>query len=110
SADLNSHVRTVENLTKHLTRSGFEVTKESLTGLFFQLSLPNPESYPFVNVLRQLDFCMEAGDYKRRLLRPNHLKATKHLENHLLVLIRVLLDCSATSRSGVPSAEPEIMP
>ena len=64
SADLNSHSCKVKNLTKHLTRSGFQVTKESLTGLFFQLSLPNPESYPFFNVLRQLDFCMEAGDYK----------------------------------------------
>ncbi|KNZ64660.1 uncharacterized protein VP01_10062g1, partial [Puccinia sorghi] len=64
SADLDSHFRKVKNLTKHLTRSGFEVTEESLTGLFFQLSLPNPESYPFVNVSRQLDFHMEAGDYK----------------------------------------------
>ncbi|KNZ47747.1 uncharacterized protein VP01_6187g2 [Puccinia sorghi] len=64
SADLNSHFHKVENLTKRLMRSGFEVTEESLTGLFFQLSLPNPESYPFVNILRQLDFCMEAGDYE----------------------------------------------
>ncbi|KNZ51840.1 uncharacterized protein VP01_378g8 [Puccinia sorghi] len=64
SADLDSHFRKVENLVKQLTRSDFQVTEESLTGIFFQLSLPNPETYPFVNVSRQLDFRMEAGDYQ----------------------------------------------
>ncbi|KNZ63365.1 uncharacterized protein VP01_1154g5 [Puccinia sorghi] len=64
SADLDSHFRKIENLVKQLTRSDFQVTEESLTGLFFQLSLPNPESYPFVNVSRQLDFRMEAGNYR----------------------------------------------
>ncbi|KNZ49052.1 uncharacterized protein VP01_523g7 [Puccinia sorghi] len=64
SADLDSHFSKVKNLTQRLMRSGFEVTKESLTGIFFQLSLPNPESYPFVNISRQIDFHTEAGDYK----------------------------------------------
>ncbi|KNZ48973.1 uncharacterized protein VP01_528g4 [Puccinia sorghi] len=75
-----------ENLTKKLTRLGFlpnqkamrlaEMSSpirmlqchilpcDSLMGLFFQLSLPNPESYPFVNMSRHQDFQMETGDYQ----------------------------------------------
>ncbi|KNZ52042.1 uncharacterized protein VP01_3714g1 [Puccinia sorghi] len=63
SADLDSHFHKGKNLVKKLTKSNFQVMEEPMTGLFFQLSLPNPESYPFVNFSCQLDFCMEAGDY-----------------------------------------------
>ncbi|KNZ49593.1 uncharacterized protein VP01_4917g1 [Puccinia sorghi] len=36
--------------------------KDQKHGLLFHLSLPNLESFPFVNVACQLDLCMEQGD------------------------------------------------
>ncbi|KNZ64055.1 uncharacterized protein VP01_10729g1, partial [Puccinia sorghi] len=58
SAHLDSHFHKVENLVKQLTRSDFQVTEESLTGIFFQLSLPNTETYPREIIkLRTLIFC-----------------------------------------------------
>ncbi|KNZ52142.1 uncharacterized protein VP01_3678g1, partial [Puccinia sorghi] len=62
AADLDTHFRKVENMVKTLFRSGFNLSEESFIGLFFHLSLPNVETFPFVNVARQLDLRMEHGN------------------------------------------------
>ncbi|KNZ53482.1 uncharacterized protein VP01_3229g6 [Puccinia sorghi] len=49
-------------MVKNLFRSGFVVSEESFIGLLFHLSLPNLESFNFVNVACQLDLRMEQGD------------------------------------------------
>ena len=59
SADLDAHFRIIENKVNQLFRSGFTLTKESFIGLLFHLSLPNLESFPFVNVARQIDQRMD---------------------------------------------------
>ncbi|KNZ50677.1 uncharacterized protein VP01_4296g1, partial [Puccinia sorghi] len=66
NADLDAHFRRIENLVKNLLRSGFVLSEESFTGLLFHLSLPNLESFPFVNVARQIDLRMEQGDLNVR--------------------------------------------
>ncbi|KNZ46975.1 uncharacterized protein VP01_6782g1, partial [Puccinia sorghi] len=61
SADLDANFRRIKNMVKNLIQSGFFLLEESLIGLFFHLSLPNLESFPFVNVAQQLDLHMEQG-------------------------------------------------
>ncbi|KNZ50334.1 uncharacterized protein VP01_4485g1 [Puccinia sorghi] len=48
-------------MVKNLFWSGFVLSEESLIGLFFHLFLQNLESFPFVNVARQLNLRMEQG-------------------------------------------------
>ncbi|KNZ59974.1 uncharacterized protein VP01_1633g4 [Puccinia sorghi] len=62
AANLDTHFWKIENMVKNLFWSGFVLSKESFIGLFFHLSLPNLESFPFINVARQLDLSMEQGD------------------------------------------------
>ncbi|KAH9450894.1 hypothetical protein MJO29_009439 [Puccinia striiformis f. sp. tritici] len=55
TADIGCHFRAIKNLTGNLFKSGFELTKESLIGLFFHVSLPRLDALPFVNICRKID-------------------------------------------------------
>ncbi|OAV97035.1 hypothetical protein PTTG_06427 [Puccinia triticina 1-1 BBBD Race 1] len=48
-----------ENKANQLFQSGFTLNKESFIGLLFHLSLPNLDSFPFVNFARQIDQHMD---------------------------------------------------
>lgn len=54
-ADIDAHFCRIEGLGRSLFCSGFHLNKESFIGMLFHLSLPGINTYPFVNICRQVD-------------------------------------------------------